>query len=714
MIIYKLTAIFIWCGILLGFTSGNPSASEISVSGSASNDLCRALKGQNIRYRLYDSPSEAIASARKRSGVIIVADHYPDVRVSISDVDIKLAKEKKLRVYLEYPDAFPDMETASDPFVTDLERLVVAGEAFAPDLSPLTLLGINEGYILKADVRESLLVAAKVAGFDSAVYGIDDVKKYPVLWMRDNFMIAATKLSNFRTGRYEPTLSWKQLWENIISWAKGGTRFKFNSWNTDVSPSYTRQERLPGNARRQSVAKGVEWFYKGRFFIDSSWKSLSDQRQGDGTNPFGPPVGHHLPSGDGTWGILEGHASRIYHDGSQQYRYWIRADVQGEVSYAMALAGKFLGRREYYKVSQNLTDFIFENSNLRKEARGNKDSAVYGLIGWAVTHPYIFYADDNARAVLGVIGASAAMRSGKWDKEIVENIIANFRLSSKQGFQGMNLKQKDIQEKGWQYFANRDLVQPSPNFEAWMIACYLWLYDKTQHKPLLDKAKTALRLIMEAYPEKWQWSVDIQLERARMLLPLSWLVRVEDTEEHRQWLDKMASELLKFQDGCGGLRVELGKGNLGMSGKTTSNETYGKYEAPLIAEDGDRVCDMLYTNNFAFFGLNEAAKATGNPKYKAAVQKMSDFLTRIQVKSENHPDVDGAWFRAFDYGRWDYWASNADAGWGTWSTLTGWIQTWIVATQILIEQGDSFWDATKTSGVNQYFPQTLDLFFHKH
>ena len=218
---------------------------------------------------------------------------------------------------------------------------------------------------------------------------------------------------------------------------------------------------------------------------------------------------------------------------------------------------------------------------------------------------------------------------------------------------------------------------------------------------------------METYPEKWQWSVDIQLERARMLLPLSWLVRVEDTEEHRQWLDKMVSELLKFQDAGGGIRVELGKGSLGMSGKTTSNETYGQYEAPLIAEDGDRVCDMLYTNNFAFFGLNEAAKATGSPKYKEAVEKMSDFLTRIQVKSEDHPDVDGAWFRAFDYGRWSYWASNADAGWGTWSTLTGWIQTWIVATQILVEQDDSFWDATRASGVNRYLPQTLELFFHK-
>ena len=151
-----------------------------------------------------------------------------------------------------------------------------------PDLRRLALLGINEGYILKADAPEPLLVAAKVAGFDSAVYGIDDVKKYPVLWIRDNFMIAATKLSNFRTGRYEPTQSWKLLWENIISWVKGGTPFKFNSWDTDVSPSYTPLERLPDNARRQSVSKGVEWFYKGRFFIDSSWKALRSAL-GDGT-----------------------------------------------------------------------------------------------------------------------------------------------------------------------------------------------------------------------------------------------------------------------------------------------------------------------------------------------------------------------------------------------------------------------------------------------
>jgi hypothetical protein len=100
------------------------------------------------------------------------------------------------------------------------------------------------------------------------------------------------------------------------------------------------------------------------------------------------------------------------------------------------------------------------------------------------------------------------------------------------------------------------------------------------------------------------------------------------------------------------------------------------------------------------FSLNEAAQATGDKKYKAAVDKLSAFLTRIQVQSKEHPDVDGAWFRAFDYGRWDYWASNSDAGWGAWCTLSGWIQSWIVTSQIQIQQQQSYWEVTKKSTIN--------------
>jgi len=65
------------------------------------------------------------------------------------------------------------------------------------------------------------------------------------------------------------------------------------------------------------------------------------------------------------------------------------------------------------------------------------------------------------------------------------------------------------------------------------------------------------------------------------------------------------------------------------------------------------------------------------------------------VQSQKHKDLDGAWFRAFDYGKWDYWASNSDAGWGAWCTLTGWIQSWIVTTQVQILQKQSYWEVTQ-------------------
>jgi hypothetical protein len=137
------------------------------------------------------------------------------------------------------------------------------------------------------------------------------------------------------------------------------------------------------------------------------------------------------------------------------------------------------------------------------------------------------------------------------------------------------------------------------------------------------------------------------------------------------------------------------------------------YEAPLIFRNGDPVADMLYTSNFAFFGLQEAWKATGNPKYRQATERLSEFLTRIQVRSSRWNDLDGAWFRAFDYGRGDYWASNADAGWGAWGTLTGWIQSWIVYTQLLAETDTSFWEQTAGSTIKAVADSTISRFTHQ-
>src|SRR5690625_436906 len=182
---------------------------------------------------------------------------------------------------------------------------------------------------------------------------------YSLLFKSGNIRVEMWKLLNFATGRYGPESSWKRVWEYILSWITGKKNIHLKHWLTYVTPMYGPNEKLPEDAAKRTVNKGIEWFYKGRFFIAPGWKDLWLKYQGDGTSPVGPPVDRNLPNGDGSLGILEGHASQINYDGTQEYRYWIRADVQGEAAYALSAAGDFLRKDRYLKTASNLADFLF-------------------------------------------------------------------------------------------------------------------------------------------------------------------------------------------------------------------------------------------------------------------------------------------------------------------------------------------------------------------
>lgn len=684
--------------------------SNVIFCGSTNNDLYKLLTINGFEVKHYSSPYLAITSASEGAPVFIVADGYPKRKNKVEYKALRLAKQKHLRLYIEYPASLPDLKIGNNVINHRLYRGIITSGKFGEMLSPMSIVGINDCYILPVKVNSSLIVLGKVAGFDKAVYGIKDVKTYPVLFKKNNEIVAMTKLSNFATGRYSPGRSWKEIWEYIISWMIRNDDFKLNYSISYVSPMYGKNDNLPRHVAETAVSKGVKWYYKANLFVDSSWKDTYLKYQGNGTNPVGPPVSQDMPNGNGTLGILEGQASIINYNGTQKYRYWIRADVQGGGAYALSAAADFLHKPKYNEIASNLINFVFHYSNLRSGKKDNKNSSVYGLIGWAVTHPGVFYGDDNARCLLGVIGASAYLNTNRWDQEILEGILANFRTTGEKGFRGNRLEAEDILKNGWRYYWNRNIVNPSPHFEAWMWACYLWLYDKTGYKPLLEKTEEAIRVTMKAYPDQWEWTNGFQEALARMILPLAWLVRIDDTREHRQWLDRIVSDLLANQVDCGAIRAELGTGK-GLYGRTPSNEAYGKREAPLIFENGDPIADMLYTNNFALFSLNEAAHATGNKKYYRAVHKLANFLLRIQVKSNKFESLDGAWFRAFDYKLWDYWASNADAGWGAWATEAGWTQSWIITSEILVDRDQSYWELTKKTDINKYMDQTVDIMF---
>lgn len=131
----------------------------------------------------------------------------------------------------------------------------------------------------------------------------------------------------------------------------------------------------------------------------------------------------------------------------------------------------------------------------------------------------------------------------------------------------------------------------------------------------------------------------------------------------------------------------------------------------MIQRNGDPACDLFYTCNFAFLGLHEAAAATGDPFYSDAENKLAEFLCRIQIESEAHPELAGGWFRAFDYRRWDYWASASDWGWGPWSIETGWTQSWICSVLAMRHMNTSLWDVTGLIELGTHLDTLLPVMF---
>lgn len=685
---------------------------KVFVVGQRDNLFAELLSQRKCDYTIVHNIDDALRLAKRGDGIVVTATEYPEKLTSISKSLYEKGEENGLRIFVEYPNVLPNSsdDKTSTIYSAQLERGVVTSPRMG--IEPMSIVGINGCRVVKTQCQEPMIVLGKVAGYDKALFGVDDVETYPILYHSGNSLVATTSFSNCVKGRYAPAKEWSQILSYVLGWVLCDNSFTIKELPQSVRPAYSRDEKLPRNAKREAVRSAADWLWGANMFIHPSWeKSLMRKYQikgGDCNRFFGEPITDKMLQGDGSRGVMEGHASSINSEGVQQYRYFIRADVQGESAMLLAVASELDGEKRYATASENLLDYLFHTSDFRDGEQGeraDRNHPAYGLLGWGNTHQWVFYNDDNARCVLGAIGAAAMLDNPRWNIYFAENILSMLRLCSEDGFFGSRLELPQIVQNGWPYYSDRkEYVNPSPHFESWMWACFLWLYDKTGYKPLLETAKKAISKMMQLYPN-WQAQNGIQQERARMILPLAWLVRVEDTPQHREWLDIVVKKFLENQDACGAIREELSTLPGRQSLLVTSNSRYGLGEASLIAENGDPVADMLYTCNFGFFALNEAYQATGF--YKEQLDRLADFLVRIQVRSDCHHDLDGGWFRAFDYDRWDYWASNADDGWGAWCTLAGWIESWIGVTEGFVDKKTCYWDVTKNMAMKQALEESL-------
>ncbi|MBQ8740854.1 MAG: hypothetical protein IJY79_04825, partial [Clostridia bacterium] len=700
------------------------------VTTKTDNDLLTTLQANYDGIKHYTTLDAALADVETNitKGIMVLADNYPNSTTAITDAQATTINNLGVRLYVEFPTnnetlGITGFGTASAVGSMYYDRAVVV-DAEAVGMDEYSLLYVHGAkYLKKEDTTNSWLVNAKVAGYDVADFGLEGcvAETDTSLWIvrqnhvpysmletnaSGNVLICSTKFSQFITARYAPYVRWNTLWLSILSWV-AQSEVTSIEWTPSVNANYGKTDTLSADAYTTAVDLNAQWY-----------------------------INNMLPAADGSAGVYQcynsGYAFNAY--GEQSLNAGVRADCTGESIGALAIAGAALNNEEYKNIAYNAMNWMLNESNMANLDRADPTSPHYGLFSWYddnngtdsyyTTYLKSYYGDDNAKAILGLILGAAALETDEFDERILEAILANFRTTGTNGFRGNHIG-SELDTNGWEYYYNKATTNYASHFESLLWACYLWAYEKTGYEPLLERTKTAISMMMTAYDHtmndndedssgEWNWTNGLQADRAKLIWPLAWLVRIEPTEEHIGWLDLMITDMMKYQDAeTGALRdvigdVTQGKGSCG---SFTNNVDYGRYESPVIQNNGDPCSDSLYAASFAMVALNEAYAAMASinadtaAKYQQYAKSLSDYHVRIQQVSDN-TKYNGVWFRGFDYEKWETYGSDGDAGWGIWVTETGWSQAQISSALSLQTLGTNIWDYSKGSTVNTYFNDT--------
>ena len=412
-----------------------------------------------------------------------------------------------------------------------------------------------------------------------------------------------------------------------------------------------------------------------------------------------------------TASVLEGLESAIDCRGNQFARNVTRGDCMGEAAMELAYGWRATGDPNYKVTCRQLVEHVLRGADFRHH---DPESSMYGLNNW-FSYGNIFYGDDNARMLIGVLSARELLDDDRWDEDILRCVLANLRTSNQDGLRLPRLEASSFADgKTWMdyYYGKVDVV--APHYQSFLWATFLWAYALTGIDELLERSERAIAIVMERFPDKLHWQNSLTGEIARMILPLAFLQRVHPTEQHKAWLYQAVDAMLAYQEPCGAIRDAFGDLSLGKYPPPQSNENYGTKEASLIQRNGDPATDLLYTTNWAFAGLWEAWLVLGDERVKEAYERLRDFLLRIQVRSDKFPMLDGAWLRSFDYDKWEYWGSAADIGWAAWCVETGWVNAWIATVLMLEERGESLMKCESAEHFREIAPRMYEEMFTLH
>lgn len=700
--------------MMLLLTTASVAAPQVAIMGAPPDNAfvaAAAELGLNCASPAAPRPTEYAA-------LLLCAPAYPQV-TPLSEAAREacaafLAAGKT--VYLEYT---PLAGVLGDqPRTAAFERLLVTAEGQRPlGLAPLTILEEHVSQYLPPVGAPAApwLSYGRVAGLDQAVFGAPP-DAVPALFAlpRDGgrLLVATTALSNANRGRYKPAAAWRTLLQAVLlaalpdadaaavrrahvalearteprEWVAMGEPVRLHVRTTATRVTATGPTgvvalqradgefvstplRLPagqhrirvtasrGETRREATV-GLEVSPRARRYADTIRRNLRWFEQAG-----------MLSAPDGSLGVREGLRSELGPEGQPRMADGLRVDCVSECGLLFALYGRVLkdaawaarGRRMLGYTGQAFavtsTDcWYFGQWQSRGEFREDGGTV------------YVFNDDSGAGTLFALLGYAATgdegcLRSG------LRGVEYFCHVASEHDGLFFPLPHRDYEGSGrmgvpWPVLRQQRNEPAAPHVMNLPLASLLVAYQLTGEQRYLDVAEKGIRTLMARYPD-WHLVTSRTCEHARMLLPLALLQHVAPSAEHRRWLDTVARFLLSKQAPCGALAEWDGY-------NPASNAAFGTAETSVFQRNGDPVSDQLYDTGFALLHLALAARVTGEGELRRAAEGLGDYLSRIQLR-DPEPRYGGTWLRAFDYGRWEYFGSSADIGWGPYCSETGWM-----------------------------------------
>lgn len=563
---------------------------------------------------------------------------------------LELARGGKARVMLECPVEYPGLDFGDEIYADSFKaRSVVADEWFG---LPVCRILTQHNFVLR-EVKTPVkahLVAARVAGYRDACFGLDDAQKLPLLFEAPdcgNILISVTPLASFIQSRFAPACDWKTVIGKLLAFLSGSEASVPVDYTLSVRPAYQAEECLPDDVEKRAFKRNAEWFYREMIY------------------------NHH-----GNMGVFEGFTSVIDVTGRQWVMPALRGDCLGECAAVGALDYIINGERAGREMAEGLVKTMLDTPKVRDCCTA---SQTFGSLFFDDSNRSV-YGDDNSRAALGAILSEDLLDNPKHAKKLLQLGYSLLRTTGPNGLRTPSLIQPEHfqNNKTWKYYRENNYEKCHPHYQAWHWALNCQLYKLTGDHDFLESAIAAMSEANKVFPD-FYWQNGATGDWCRILLPYAMLVEVDDTPEHREWLEKVADFFVDKLNEYGTVAEVMGKRELGHYPSPTCNADHGKGECALVQFNGDPACDLLYSVNYALMGLHEAYMAIGKASYKAAADRMAEFFCRIQALSQVQRYLDGAWLRGFDYNLWEFFGSAADSGWGPWCVETGWTNSWIAS-----------------------------------